>query len=164
MKKKFLIFIALLVTVIVSAQDLKEIRAQYPEAVESSQIATKLNSELAGVNTPDKPELVAYKGAVLTLMAKFAKKTKDKKVFFKEGVSLIESALKTAPTNVEIRYIRLSVQENSPRFLGYHKNMEEDKKVILDNYSTVSSKELKNVIKNFVMKSENFDENEKNRV
>ncbi|MBK5212149.1 MAG: hypothetical protein JJE55_00630 [Flavobacteriaceae bacterium] len=161
MKKKLSIFIALLVSVLASSQDLKDIREQYPKAVENAEITTKLDGELARIDSSSKPVLLVYKGAVSTLKAKFAKARSDKKEFFKEGVFLIESAVKDEPSNIEIRYIRMSVQENSPRFLGYHNNIEEDKEFILKNYANVSSKELKDTIKDFVLKSENFDESEK---
>ena len=95
------------------------------------------------------------------MKAKFAKARSDKKEFFKEGISLIESAVKADGSNIEIRYIRMSVQENSPRFLGYHKNIDEDKEFILKNYKTISSTELKELVKDFVLKSENFSETEK---
>ncbi|SRR5690606_3770302 len=159
---KNLFFILLLVSFISNAQDLKEIRAQYPKAVENAEATNKLVGELANVNSSSKSVLLAYKGAILTLKAKFSKKKNEKKEFFKEGISLIESAVKTEPSNIEIRYIRMGVQENSPKFLGYHKNIEEDKKFILKNFGEVSSKELKDVIKDFVLKSENFHDTEKN--
>lgn len=158
---RYLFFIFLFVSFIAKGQDLKIIRAQYPEAVKSSEAASKLEAELSRIDNSSKPVLLAYKGAVLTLKAKFAKKKSDKKEFFKEGVALIESAVSADASNVEIRYIRMSVQENSPKFLGYHKNIEEDKGFILKNYADVSSKVLKDIIKDFVLKSENFDENEK---
>lgn len=159
---KYLFFILFFVSFISNAQDLKEIRVQYPKAVENADAATKLDGALVKLNSSSKPILFAYKGAVSTLKAKFAKRKNEKKEFFKAGVSLIESAVKAEPSNIEIRYIRMSVQENSPKFLGYHKNIEEDKQFILKNYTNVSSKELKDVIKDFVLKSENFDDTEKN--
>jgi hypothetical protein len=55
----------------------------------------------------------------------------------------------------------MSVQENSPRFLGYHKNIAEDKEFILKDYKTISSSDLKKLVKDFVLKSENFDDSEK---
>ncbi|SRX72227.1 hypothetical protein [Aequorivita antarctica] len=161
---KYLFIIALLVSFVGNAQDLKEIRSSYPKAAGSTEITTNLDENLANITSSDKPVLLAYRGAVLTLKAKFAKSRSEKKDFFKEGVSLIESAIKTEPSNIEIHYIRMSVQENSPRFLGYHKNIEDDKRFLLDNYAAVSSKELKSVIKDFVLKSENFDESEKKSI
>ncbi|HBC05133.1 MAG TPA: hypothetical protein PKH16_11145 [Aequorivita sp.] len=155
------LFIIFFVSFISNAQDLKKIRSEYPKAVQNVEITTQLDGELAKVNPSNKPVLLAYKGAVSTLKAKFAKARSDKKEFFKEGISLIESAVKADGSNIEIRYIRMSVQENSPRFLGYHKNIDEDKEFILKNYKTISSTELKELVKDFVLKSENFSETEK---
>lgn len=161
MCKKLFIFCALFVSLVASAQDLKEIRSQYPEAVVSSETTNKLSEELSNVNSGSNATLLAYKGAALILKAKYSKSKKEKKEFFKEGVSLIEDALKVDNSNLEIRYLRLSVQENSPRFLGYHINIEEDKNFILDNFSNLSSKELKEIVKDYVLESKSFDENEK---
>lgn len=156
-----LFFILFLVSFLAQSQDLKTIRTQYPKAVESAEITAKLDGELANINSSNKPVLIAYKGAVLTLQAKFAQKNSDKKEFFKQGVSLIESAVSAESSNIELRYIRLSVQENAPKFLGYHKNIEEDKKFILKHAGSISSAELEEIVKDFVMKSENFEQNEK---
>ena len=158
---KYFFFILFFVSILGNAQDLKTIRSQYPNAVESADITSKLDGELAKVNFSGNTVLIAYKGAVSTLKAKFTKKKSDKKDYFKEGIFLLESAVKIDPSNIEIRYIRLSVQENSPKFLGYHKNLKEDKEFILSNMADISSKELKNTIKDFVLKSENFSETEK---
>lgn len=152
------------VAIVGNAQDLNEIRKQYPLAVENTEIAEKLNDELTSITESSTPELQAYKGAVLTLKAKFAKSRKDKTEFFKRGVALIESAVEAASSNIEIRYIRMGVQENSPKFLGYHKNIEADKGFILKNYESISTLELKEIVKDFVLKSENFSENEKSGI
>lgn len=161
---KYLFFCTFFVSVFGNAQDLDKIRAEYPIAVESSEITSKLNDALYNISPSSKPELLAYKGAILTLMAKFAKSKKDKKQYFKEGVALIESAVNSHPQNIELRYIRLSVQENSPKFLGYHKNIEDDKQFILKNYTAASAHGLKGIIKEFVLTSENFSEAEKARL
>ncbi|WP_310992925.1 hypothetical protein [Aequorivita marina] len=163
MLKNLVVFGFLLVSVYASAQSLAETRTQYPEAVKNSEVATKLDEELTDVKLTDKPVLAAYKGAALTLKAKFAKGIKHKKEFFKEGVSFIEAAVKADSTNIEIRYLRMSVQENSPKILGYHKDVAEDKAFILKNYSVVSSRNLKDAVKKFVLNSDNFDASEKEK-
>lgn len=159
--KNLIVCCVLLVSCFVNAQDLKTIREQYPKAVENTEITAQLDGKLAKVNSPDNAVLLAYKGAVLTLKAKFSRKKSQKKEFFKDGVALIESAIVADPTSVEIRYLRLSVQENSPRFLGYHKNIEEDTQFLLKHYDTISSGAVKAVVKDFVMKSTKFTESEK---
>lgn len=161
---KYLLIIVFFIAVVGSAQDLNQTRSEYQKAVENSEIATKLDGELTSVSSSSKPVLLAYKGAISTLKAKFAKSRSDKKEFFKEGVSLIESAVESESANIEIRYIRLSVQENSPHFLGYHRNIEEDKQFILKHYAVTASKELKGVLKNFILKSENFEAAEKQSI
>jgi len=161
---QYLFFIAFFVSIVCNAQDLNTIRTQYPKAVESAEITNKIDAELLGVGAKSKPTLLAYKGAVSTLKAKFAKTKKEKKEYFKEGISLIESALITDPSNIEIRYIRLTVQENSPKFLGYHKNIVDDKEFILKNYANNSPNSLKSLIKDFIMGSDNFDESEKKSI
>jgi len=155
-----LFFILFFVSFFSNAQDLKEIRSLYPQAVESSEITSKIEGKLSSVTSSSKPILKAYKGAVLTLKAKFSKKKSEKKEFFKEGAALIESAVKDDSSNIETRYIRMSVQGNSPKFLGYHKDIEEDKQFILNNYAAISSKELKEIVKDYMAKSENFTEKE----
>ncbi len=160
---KAIILLVILMSIIGNAQDLKTIRAQYPEAVKDSEKASELRMQLEKIGNSGKPVVLAYKGAVLTVEAKFAKKNSDKKDFFKEGVALIEDAVKADSSNIEIRYLRLGVQENSPKFLGYHKNIEEDKAFILRHYDSISSSTLKGIIKKFVMESGNFEADEKSK-
>lgn len=164
MQKTFLLIIFLLVGFFGSSQDLSHLRSQYPLAQENGELTSQLNDKLAQISSGADPVMMAYKGAVKTLMADFAKKIRDKKDYFKEGVELIETALKTDPNNIEIRYLRLTVQEHAPKFLKYHDNISEDKEMILKNYSSISSKELKAVIREFVLISGNFDAEEKQAV
>lgn len=164
MFKKLFFLCILLVSIIGSAQDLKQVRSQYLQAVKNIETTDKLNQQLSKVNTGSNTILLAYKGAVLTLKAKFSKSKSEKKENFKQGVSLIENAISTDNSNIETRYIRLSVQENSPKFLGYDKNIEEDKKFILDNYQHISSMELKEIVKAYILKSASFNESEKSKI
>ncbi len=161
MKRKLSIFIALLVTFYASSQDLNQIRAQYPNAVDSAEITSQLDTEISKVENPEKPVLIAYKGAITTLTGKFAKGISEKVRLFKQGVSLIENAIAADASNIEIRYIRMSVQENAPRILGYHNHIDEDKAFILKSYGNISSKELKDIIKDFILHSKNFSEKER---
>jgi len=149
-----------LVSFYATAQDLQKIRTQYPQAEKSSEITANLENALANIGSESSPILQAYKGAVLTLKAKFAEKRKDKKIFFKEGATLIENAVDNEGSNIEIRYIRMSVQENAPKILGYHKDLENDKDFILKNFDT-SKSAVKQVITDFVLRSDNFSVDEK---
>lgn len=140
---------------------LSKIRAEYPKAVKNEKKANKLYESLSSITKDDDKVLVAYKGGVSTIMAQFGKGIKEKTDFFKEGRDLLEYAVKEAPENIEIRCIRMGVQENSPKIVGYHDNIEEDKKFILTNYKHTRSEEVKKAVKKYVLQSEAFDEAEK---
>ncbi len=158
--KVFLVTIFLLSTFVSFAQ-LAKVRESYPKAADNHDIAKELHNTLLAITKEDNQTLVAYKGAVSTLMAKFAKGVKNKKEYFTTGAALIEKAVSTEPENIEIRCIRLSVQENSPKILKYKNDIEGDKQFLLENYKKTPSKEVKGFVKNFVLASSLFDDTEK---
>jgi len=143
------------------AQNVQELRDEYPKASLNSEVADMLSLSVANVSENDAPTLTAYKGALLTIKAKFAKSIKDKKSNFKQGVTLLEASIKRAPENIEIRCLRMGVQENSPKFLKYKSSIEGDKKFLIDNYSTLKNKEIKDFIKGYVKISKLFTDAEK---
>jgi len=116
---------------------------------------------LANISEQDDATLVAYKGALLTLKAKFTRSIKSKKSYFKEGVALLEHAISEEPENIEIRCIRMGVQENSPRIVNYKGQIAEDKKFLLDHYDTIKNQEVKEFIQGFVVHSKRFNDAEK---
>ncbi|CAZ96195.1 hypothetical protein Q4603_15555 [Zobellia galactanivorans] len=141
--------------------DLSRVRTAYVEASGNESATIALNDDLVSVAKTDNKTLVAFKGAVTTMMAKYAKGIKEKKTFFKEGAELLEFAIAAEPDNVEIRCIRLSVQENVPKITGYTKNIEEDKQFIIENFNTIPNKNSKDFVKGYISKSEAFNESER---
>ena len=140
---------------------LTKVREEYKSAFNSKEVTLQLNEELSKVKKTDDNLLVAYKGAVLTLMAKHSKVTNEKKAFFKEGATLLDFAISEQPTNVEMRCIRLGVQENTPKLLKYRANKPEDKQMIKDQYDHISSNDIKKYVKGFIMQSKSFTAEEK---
>ncbi len=144
----------------VGAQELSTVRSLYPEASENAGNADRLYNMLTDVSR-NQPVLTAYKGAALTLKAKFAKKIKEKVDDFKAGSELIDAMVLENPDDIEIRYIRLTVQENSPKIVKYKRNIEEDKAFILAHFKAVSSQEVAHTIKAYVLRSKVFSPSEK---
>lgn len=157
---KFL-FLTFLVSISFLEVNVSELRTKFPEAHTNSELTDDLYAKLSSITSGDKPLLVAYKGAILTLKAKHAKSLKEKKGFFKEGALLLESAIEQAPTSLEIRCLRLSVQEHAPKVVRYNANIDEDKLFILTNYSSKKELEVKNFIKKYVANSTLFTDEEK---
>ena len=157
---KFFIGSILLVLSFLSP-NLTEIRKNYILASDSKEISEKLYMTLENITKESKPILVAYKGATATLKAKHSKGIKQKKSFFKEGVDYLEFSIEKAPKNIEIRCLRLSVQEHSPKILKYKKNIEEDKQFLINNFKKTTDKAIKKFVKDYVLQSSLFDASEK---
>ena len=100
----------------------------------------------------------AYLGAAFALKAKFGKgKIKN----LKKAKKRIEAAVKKDPQNIEIRMIRLSVQENLPAIVGYQKAVETDKVFLSKNLKNVENEPLKKYLQGFIAGSESFSAEEK---
>jgi hypothetical protein len=151
----FILFIGLF------SPSLTKVRVAYKNALNSKEVTLQLNKDLNEVKKTDEKLLVAYKGAVLTLMAKHSKITKEKKAFFKEGATLIDFSINEQPNNVEMRCIRLGVQENTPKLLKYRANKAEDKQFIKDGYENIKSTTIKKYVRGFIMQSKSFSDEEK---
>lgn len=140
--------------------DLASIRKTYPDVNKSEANAKSFVEKLSSVSNNDDKILVAYKAAAILLDSKFEKKLKEKMNRFKEGAKLLESTIVSEPNNIEIRMIRLSIQENVPGITGYKKNIKEDKKYITTHYSEQNTA-LKEYLKDFVLQSKSFSDKEK---
>jgi hypothetical protein len=145
---------------IFSNPTITEIRKLYATASSSESNAKEFAAKLNEVSKEDNKTLVAYKGASLAILSKLEKKVSDKSKKFKEGSSLIEYAVANEPNSIEIRMIRLSVQENVPKIVNYRGNKKDDKKFLLDHYKeqTVA---LKDYIGDFISQSKSFTTAEK---
>jgi hypothetical protein len=140
--------------------DLASIRKMYTDVAKSETAAKDFLEKLSGISSGDEKILVAYKAASILLDSKFESKLGEKIERFKEGAKLLESTVASDPNNVEIRMIRLSIQENVPGITGYKKNIKEDKKFITAHYAEQNAT-LKEYLKNFVLQSKSFSTKEK---
>ena len=100
----------------------------------------------------------AYKGALLAKKADFEDSVTKKIKTFKIGVQLLEIEIKKFPKETEFRFLRLCIQENCPKILKYNKNLDEDAKIITNNFSKLTNK-LKIIIANYAKTSKVLDEN-----
>ncbi|WP_257668354.1 hypothetical protein [Parapedobacter tibetensis] len=141
--------VLLCAVVLAKAQNLSSIRHQYRDATKSQEQAQEFYEQLQAVNKTDKPVLVAYKGSALTLLARYEKlAARGSKI--KEAVQWIEQAVADEPNNAEIRLIRLSVQENLPKFLKYNQHIETDKQFVLGALPSIQDEELRAMIEGYI--------------
>jgi hypothetical protein len=158
---KFIIAFLTTCFLFIFSQDLKEIRVAYKEAAHDKTKIETFNLMLQDITKNNNVALVAYKGASIALKAKYAETIKEKKEGFFNGVSYIEFAIEKEPNAVEPRFVRLGIQENSPKILKYKDNIDEDKLFLLKQYQTISSTDLKKHVKDYILQSNIFTEEEK---
>lgn len=141
------------------AQSVEEIQKEYIKASDSKENTEKFYTlmESVALNTPVKK---AYKGASLMM---YSKQSGELRQMLKEGKKLIEEAVKEAPTDIEVHFIRLSVQEHLPKIVPYRSNIVEDKDFILQNLGNESEK-MRKYIKGYISKSKVFTQGDKERI
>ena len=124
---------------------LDELRANYTQVVSDKDLCHKMISDLQKIRSKS-GIYQAYLGALQTIWASHVFSPISKLHTFKEGRKNIEQAIANEPRNVELRFIRLSVQKNAPSFLGYKSNIKEDITFIKENDHQIESDILQNNI------------------
>jgi hypothetical protein len=128
----------LLMNVSFKNSDLNEVRASYSKAVLDKKLCKKMIEELE-LSKEKSVIALAYLGAYQTIWANHVFNPLSKLATFKKGKNNIESAISKEPENVEIRYIRFSVQKNAPSFLRYNSHLKEDRDFLVKNKKNINS-------------------------
>lgn len=155
------IFIAILIILAkfaFSSSILDNARVLYMSASESEKDCKKL-FDIS--NNSDNVILKAYNAASMMIMAKFIKNPLSKLASFNKGKKKLELCIKYKPRNIELLFLRFSIQSESPSFLGYNSNLNDDKNMIFQNYTKSNDVTLRYLIKSFMIKSTNILQSEK---
>lgn len=126
MKHTLLLLMALLFAQITMAYDLEKIRLDYIAAVNSSKNTEIFYKELKAIANPD-ALILAYLGSAQALRAKHAFNPINKLAYLNQGNKTLSFAVNAAPNNLEIRFLRFSLEHYIPTFLGYSINLESDR-------------------------------------
>ena len=123
-------------------------RKNYPFAREDKKLCQQMIIALKAA--PSESLILGYLGAYQAVWAVHTYNPISKLNSFNEGKRNIEAAIQKAPTNIELRYIRLSIQKNCPSFLGYSDRIASDEKFIQSNLKQIESSELKTQIQSIL--------------
>jgi hypothetical protein len=134
----------------IQTPDLHHIRAWYQRAAAVKHDAAQLNKLLLQVDSNALPVIVCYKGANEMIQAKYTLNPLAKLNRFNRGKELIQKAFSRDTLNLEIRFIRYAIQSNLPAFLGYHEELNKDKRFLLDNTKASQDPELQEMIFNYL--------------
>ncbi len=114
---------------------IEQLRSRYQEAVTDREEADALWRKLKRQSSQEALH-IAYQASTRVLQANFALLPLSKLAYLKEAMKLFRQAVKIDPENIEIRFLRYSIQHNLPRYLHESGDMDEDKAVIFRNLSS----------------------------
>ncbi|MBK0378162.1 hypothetical protein [Mucilaginibacter segetis] len=102
--------------------------------------------------------IIGYIGTLEALKAKHTWNPYYKLKYLNDAEKSFQKAITEAPHNIEIRFMRYSVEHNVPNFLGYNKNLKADREEIIHqidkrNYGSADNELVKTII-TFLIDSE----------
>ncbi|MBS1646866.1 MAG: hypothetical protein JST67_05955 [Bacteroidetes bacterium] len=111
-------------------------KKNFYDAIKSTD-STQINQQIALVQQASIKEKQAYIGALFMKKAGVIT-SKSKKIHsFSHGKESLEAAIQKDSSNAEYHFLRLIIQEQAPAFLGYHKQLQEDKTYIKKHFNTM---------------------------
>lgn len=102
----------------------------------------------------------AYRGSAWAFKAKHHFNPVKKLEYVKTGLLILNQAVNIDDKDVEVRFVRFSVEEHIPSMVSFTSHLKEDKKFILTNLKKTHP--IFNTIKSYLLKSDNLSEEEKN--
>lgn len=109
------------------------IRETYERSESDSKSANKLKDLTASESSP---LIKAYHGVSYAFLAKHGSNPMSKLSNLKKGLNIMNQAVKLDSKDVEIRFLRYSVESNIPRFVSFESHTIMDKKFINENLQT----------------------------
>ncbi|MBC7695670.1 MAG: hypothetical protein H7141_09520 [Burkholderiales bacterium] len=137
-----------------------EIRSLFYRATKSPTSADSLQLLLFKTSTKN-PLIIGYQGMSQMMLCLHTYNPYTKLSYFHKGKTLLENAINNDPKNIELRFLRLTVQLNTPSVLMYKTNIEEDKRTIFNGVSTIIDIDLLQRILNYTVAAKQISVDEK---
>lgn len=139
-----LIFLNLLSAKNISDVNLKNIRYYFYTGIDKEEYLDSLDLYISqiikGTKNPDYALLIAYRGAGKSVRAVHAFWPITKLNYVKDGLVDLDYAVLKNPNNIEVRFLRFSVLDNLPGFLGYGSEANSDAKELYNILVSTSQK------------------------
>jgi hypothetical protein len=97
-----------------------------------------IDNEINRVQASSSNNKEGYEGALLMRKAGIIKGAKKKLALFKAGRIKLETAMMADSDNTEYHFLRLSIEEHSPKIVKYHSDIEKDKAIVQKNFKNLS--------------------------
>jgi hypothetical protein len=165
MKRIFILLSLIFVVLQVAAnEDMVVIRNLFYNATISADSADVLAKKLQTITADSKAELIGYKAMSKLMICYHSYNPYTKYKNFICGKELLEQAIKKDPDNIELRFLRLTVQLNVPPFLSYSNNIMEDKTMIFNGVKNIKDKDLFSRIYRYTLNAKKISVTEKEKM
>ena len=162
---KLLIFTTILMSMLFKAEPkIEVVRSLFYQATEDKAAAQKFSRALAVVDNNSSPVLQCYKGVAEMIQAKHVFNPFSKLSKFKNGKTLIEKSISRDPNDLELRFLRFSIQSNLPGFLNYDAQIGSDKMRLLSGFGSIKDVALKKTIFDYLSASKYCTEEELKKI
>jgi hypothetical protein len=111
-----------------------------------------VNNEINIVEDSSLKNKEGYEGALLMKKAGLVRTAKKRLKLFKKGRIKLETALMAGDENTEFHFLRLAIEENAPKVVKYHGDIEKDKLFVQNNFKNLSPS-VQHAILNYCKKS-----------
>lgn len=132
---------------------LADIRANISSIFQDSGLCSRFEARFEKVDVSTNAILKGYKGSVFMAQGRHASNPFTKLSVFNKGKALLDEAIKMDGKNLELRFLRLTIQVNVPGILNYSDQIEEDHAFINKNLAAVSNPEFKKQVTAFLTKA-----------
>ncbi|RFZ82276.1 hypothetical protein DYU05_16820 [Mucilaginibacter terrenus] len=131
--------------------NLHTIRKLLVSALESKKTTDSLYKSLVAIKGPSSL-VTGYIGTLEAIKAKHAWNPYLKIKYLNNSERTFKTAIGNDPHNIEIRFMRFSIEHNVPGFLGYNKNLTADRQEIIhqlnkSNYAAADKPLVKTIIR-----------------
>lgn len=155
MKKLFFLLLIVFVTKSYAyIPSTNEVRILFQQSAIKEDSCRKLLSILHLYNETNNTLLAGYRACATMIMAKHVFNPFRKLSYFSSGKNLLEKSIGMDKENIELRFLRFSIQTEVPSFLGYNSSKEQDKIFLLRGIFNVKDVQLKQLIIAFLKRSD----------
>lgn len=130
-----------------------EVRTLFQRAPFEKESCRKLVLLLEGYNEKNNALWAGYRACATMMMAKHVANPFQKLSSFYEGKELLEKSISADKNNIELRFLRNTIQTNAPSFLQYNHHIAADRVFLQYSVHRINDPDLKQLVINHLNSS-----------
>ena len=146
----------------------KALRILFYKAERDSKAANMFYDKLLSIDESSDPLLLGYKGMASFMLCYHSLNPYTKVKHFLNGRKILNQSINSESENLELRFLRFTIQTSAPEFLAYNNKIVADKNFILDALKKMDKvdidQDLYKRITDFMLKTKYCNADEKNMI